>query len=204
VKTLHTTTVAPPTLAPGQRPLPRLAWIVVASCVLTGAACLLLECDGWYTSRALIVAAAWPWAIPFVGSLRELIGCYVHRAERVLQIDLDGDGSIGPIRDLAFSKNALPADRLPQTRLPNGARYADVDLHYLLDRLAAVGKAGPSWREWADKRLPSGRVLADYDQDFRLFAEFLADLGAVDGRKSGSAGKVVMEPREIKARMGLK
>jgi hypothetical protein len=195
---LHTTAAAPgATLAPLHRPLPRLAWIVAASCVLTGVVCLLLECDGWYLSRALLVAFGWPWLIPFIGELRELIAGYVACAETATGWDLNGDGTIGPApttHRLVFVNGA------PEAQVDTGGGLvAENDLRWMVGELAARGVA---WRKWVGATLPSGRELTTYE-DYKPFVNLLEKCGALIDRGPRSAGRLVMDAGEIGRRLGL-
>lgn len=135
-----------------------------------------------------------------IGELRPVAHKALMGAERMTYLDLNGDGQIGQpdVRLMPVSTNRMMKLSGSDTGIP------DEDMRYMVEQLA-LGR-GWATRDWdKSEQLPSGHsiVKASEDDNYLAFIEILKKLGALEGHKEKSKGRLTMEPDEILRRLGL-
>lgn len=192
------------TTSPATAPLVPLLWLCGASVTLTTGACLYFQAYDEIFVKALIVAFVWPWALPLIGSLRQLLAYALPRIESASGFDLDGDGFVGAPPEPRTAKQLVYV-RTPDAtyELPNGAEITTRDLRWLIEQLPPAGQRVPGWRQWQGRQLPSGTRLTEYDEQIKPIMELLARINAISERGNRSAGTMALDHDEIKAALGL-
>jgi hypothetical protein len=176
------------TLAPGV-PLDALIVSCVALVVLTVIAGWLLDLD-WPTMRTtILIAFALPWVVIAGGALFRVGAWAVPQIEKIIRVDLNQDGAIGP--------PASTPTRFVPVRGGSMGNLADlVDAGggavERADAIAfvrtAVVTSDWSRRAWTGQRLPSGRVCdADYHAALMRFLTTFDVVKDYGERKKGTA-----------------
>lgn len=152
----------------------------------------------------IIASLALPLAVIGLGALGRLVHVATAMLEPIVGRDLDGDRYIGPPPQTIEHETIrmIPSNIRHTTQVLSGEEhgFAPDDWAYLVDGLA---ERGVSWRSWRGVRLPSGTVLATYD-DYRAFPDALARLGILTGRSERSAGVLAdVDPEHIKRMLGV-
>jgi len=158
--------------------------------------CLALDVPferGWRIAAGL---GALCLGVAGLGAFRRVAHYALGELERVIRVDLNADGQVGP--DIRL----VPVKSSTTIGVERGMD-AD-DLRYMISRLDYDHQRGWTVREWLNERLPSGREIIS--ADVGPYAEFIAILermGALVGRGERAKGQLTMRPDEILAHLGL-
>jgi hypothetical protein len=152
--------------------------------------------------RWLLIGLALPWLLVAVGGVVVLVAWLwreiLARVEVRARYDIDGDGYVGRPPDIRL---------IPHRQATPTLRVAD-DVHgYEAGDFAHMVRHayrhGYTARAFLGRRLPSGRVLANYQTDVQPFLRALEATGYIHGRGPRSAGQLLGSEEECLEAFGL-
>jgi hypothetical protein len=176
-----------------------IEWVILGSLctIIVGAGLAYLVTGDLRTmAKAGLIAFMLPYLLMAVGLIMRIGVWTIGAFERTSGRDIWPDGQIGEpeIR-------LIPVRSQPKMYTPSGGGYTPDDLAWLLRYVYE----NESWsgRALVGVKLPSGRVLSDYDNDVRPFTDLLVTFGLLIGRSERARGDLVGDLNAARTLFGL-